>query len=106
MSLSTIPMIGDDELFEFLSTLDMYRVDNDEDKQDKAKKQRPSSSARIGFCKHPKHALYRQHTAKQVTTPRRGRPPKGTKAADFLVSDNRHLLEMTVRPLPKRLEAA
>lgn len=89
-------------------------------------------NTRVGYCEHPKHELYRHpdyqsfpsrpeptcrqtrcrqlcddhhfllHHQESPVTPRRGRPPKGTKPLDLT-----HPLgiAMTTRPLPKRLEA-
>ncbi|KAI8371776.1 uncharacterized protein BYT42DRAFT_647549 [Radiomyces spectabilis] len=71
---------------------------------------RNKSNARLGYCQHPKHIVYRQQPSTHATsTPRRGRPPKGTKTADKhlfgLPGSTSSPLQMTVRPLPKRLEA-
>lgn len=82
-----------------------------------------SNSTRVGQCEHPKHVLYRQEkytlvpsklpgeTSVLKATPRRGRPPKGTKSSEYLFStspvDNLNyypIVELSVRPLPKRLE--
>ncbi|ORZ00223.1 hypothetical protein BCR43DRAFT_133656 [Syncephalastrum racemosum] len=113
-----------------------------------AKLKRKSSNARMGYCQHPKHVAYRQEQPKYIYTassesrvqctqggsaqdktvvrlsaPRRGRPPKGTRAIDLQTinmtktgcpsvsggSDCPPSIafpwKMTVRPLPKRLEA-
>lgn len=59
---------------------------------------RKTSNARMGYCEHPKHFLYRQEPFTLGATPRRGRPPKGTKASDIVCPP------LTVRPLPRRLE--
>ncbi|KAJ8661282.1 hypothetical protein O0I10_003032 [Lichtheimia ornata] len=59
---------------------------------------RKTSNARMGYCEHPKHVLYRQEPFTLGATPRRGRPPKGTKASDLVCPP------LTVRPLPRRLE--
>jgi hypothetical protein len=62
----------------------------------------PTNVAKLGKCGHPKHLEYRREhflasQTKKVakTVPRRGRPPKGSNK----------VVELTVRPLPKRLEA-
>ena len=70
------------------------------------KKRRSSSNARIGYCQHPKHLDYREekNPTMMPPTPRRGRPPKGTKAIDKKTAREGHVWAMTVRPLPKRLE--
>lgn len=94
-----------------------------------------SKNTTVGYCQHPKHVSYRSDTpgyqalstataamTTTTTTPRRGRPPKGTKPIDRkrLVTDDASssvltgesslypgslLCKMTIRPLPKRLEA-
>lgn len=121
------------------------------------KKRMSVSNTRLGKCEHPKHCLYRQEkyilsthgpfAVDETTTvtaiqsiPRRGRPPKGSKATEFVystspipnnnadvddnavvetfpIADNTTtavptattpyypMVELTVRPLPKRLEA-
>lgn len=98
---------------------------------DKKKRIHSNLQTKIGKCEHPKHILYRQEnytlmsstsTAHETsfikTIPRRGRPPKGSKPSD--VMDTRitqypvmpssspvkfyPIVELTVRPLPKRLE--
>lgn len=80
-----------------------------------------SFQTKIGKCDHPKHVIYRQEkytlmpatatadeTSAMKTVPRRGRPPKGSKPSEvdeFPVSPvNYPIVELTVRPLPKRLE--
>lgn len=89
------------------------------------------ASAKLGQCEHPKHILYRQEkykllpsscpeeTSMMKTVPRRGRPPKGSKTSEFLFSTSPiiskdidsfqlphyPIVELTVRPLPRRLEA-
>lgn len=80
-----------------------------------------SFQTKIGRCEHPKHIIYRQEkytlmsstatpdeTSAMKTIPRRGRPPKGSKPSEldtFLISPiNYPIVELTVRPLPKRLE--
>ncbi|KAI8143164.1 hypothetical protein BJV82DRAFT_578885 [Fennellomyces sp. T-0311] len=68
------------------------------------KRRRTSSNARVGYCQHPKHLNYRQEATVAPPTPRRGRPPKGTKAIDRKTAKEGHVWPMTVRPLPKRLE--
>ncbi|KAI7870420.1 hypothetical protein BDF14DRAFT_1879387 [Spinellus fusiger] len=63
-----------------------------------------SPTTRTGYCQHPKHTYYRQHGINPFllpSTPRRGRPPKGTKEYPRLELS---AILMTVRPLPKRLE--
>ncbi|KAI7901156.1 uncharacterized protein BX663DRAFT_515135 [Cokeromyces recurvatus] len=90
--------------------------------------QKKATSTKIGYCEHPKHVFYRQErhmscsngnesaTSVMKATPRRGRPPKGSKATDFIYSTSPSsaflptdscypIVELTVRPLPKRLEA-
>jgi hypothetical protein len=95
-----------------------------------SKKQTP---AKLGQCEHPKHILYRQEkytllpscspeeTSMMKTVPRRGRPPKGSKTTELyplspsISKDNNNggfdlsypypIVELTVRPLPRRLEA-
>ncbi|KAG2231572.1 hypothetical protein INT48_002988 [Thamnidium elegans] len=82
------------------------------------KKNKKSNSlhTRIGKCEHPKHVIYRQekYTLLKPTAsadeksvlkalPRRGRPPKGSKAVEF-ERVSYPIVELTVRPLPKRLE--
>jgi hypothetical protein len=93
-----------------------------------------TTSAKLGQCEHPKHILYRQEkyillpacspeeTSMMKTVPRRGRPPKGSKTTEFQFPTSPILfkgsngssrfdlspypiVELTVRPLPKRLEA-
>lgn len=83
---------------------------------------RSTSGSKLGQCEHPKHVLYRQEkytlmpptetSSVMKTIPRRGRPPKGSKATEFLFStspvesgENYQIVELSVRPLPKRLEA-
>jgi hypothetical protein len=78
---------------------------------------KPSTQSKVGQCEHPKHVYYRQekpagnNTKKAAATPRRGRPPKGTKSSEYLFSTSptEHpyypIVELSVRPLPKRLEA-
>lgn len=68
--------------------------------------------SKIGHCEHPKHAVYRQEnyaftlseseSSALKTVPRRGRPPKGSKIKE---KHDYRLVALTVRPLPKRLEA-
>ncbi|OBZ85353.1 hypothetical protein A0J61_06600 [Choanephora cucurbitarum] len=90
----------------------------------KANQKRPPST-RFGFCEHPKHNYYRQEkylwnssTVNQALVmkaiPRRGRPPKGSKPTEHMLSTSsvyHHELgqfpsvELTVRSLPKRLES-
>lgn len=86
-------------------------------------KRSSSAGSKIGQCEHPKHVLYRRekHTlmppsetnSAMKTVPRRGRPPKGSKTTEFLFStspvdqgENQFypIVELSVRPLPKRLE--
>lgn len=84
-------------------------------------KKSSSIQTKIGRCEHPKHVIYRQEkytlmpstatadeTSVMKTVPRRGRPPKGSKLSEldeFPVSPvNYPIVELTVRPLPKRLE--
>ncbi|KAI9494464.1 hypothetical protein BDB00DRAFT_818149 [Zychaea mexicana] len=80
-------------------------------RQQSTKKRRSTSNARMGYCQHPKHLNYREENNSAVTctkaalTPRRGRPPKGTKAIDKKAVKEGYVWAMTVRPLPKRLEA-
>ncbi|KAI9475618.1 MAG: hypothetical protein EXX96DRAFT_573955 [Benjaminiella poitrasii] len=104
-------------------------------KRQSAEHPQPKKATKIGYCEHPKHVLYRQErhvvvSSQQGTgssdvssimkaTPRRGRPPKGSKATDFIYSSSASgftsgfayqdhyypIVELTVRPLPKRLEA-
>ncbi|GAA5807638.1 hypothetical protein MFLAVUS_001008 [Mucor flavus] len=75
-----------------------------------------SLHTKIGRCAHPKHIIYRQekYTLLKPTAsadeksvlkalPRRGRPPKGSKAVEFETVSS-PIVELTVRPLPKRLE--
>ncbi|KAI9334621.1 hypothetical protein BD770DRAFT_332739 [Pilaira anomala] len=74
---------------------------------------------KIGRCEHPKHIIYRQEKyillASTATPdeklvmkaiPRRGRPPKGSKSTEIeaISPVNYPIVELTVRPLPKRLE--
>lgn len=87
-------------------------------------KRSSSAGSKIGQCEHPKHVLYRRekHTfmpssetsSAMKTVPRRGRPPKGSKTTEFLLSTSPidqgesyyyPIVELSVRPLPKRLEA-
>lgn len=120
------------------------------------KKSVSKSNPRLGQCEHPKHSLYRQEkyilsthgilpsddvssATSLQSLPRRGRPPKGSKASEFVYSTSPipafaedtttmadaasssspaqqpasstfhvpcyPMVELTVRPLPKRLEA-
>ncbi|KAI9268909.1 hypothetical protein BDA99DRAFT_502967 [Phascolomyces articulosus] len=92
------------------------------------RKRKSTSNARIGYCQHPKHIDYREEnsintscsssppqcamkaaslssSSSTTMTPRRGRPPKGTKAIDKKGVEEGYIWAMTVRPLPKRLEA-
>ncbi|KAI9269698.1 hypothetical protein EDC94DRAFT_556799 [Helicostylum pulchrum] len=75
-----------------------------------------SLHTKIGRCAHPKHVIYRQekYTLLKPTAsadeksvlkalPRRGRPPKGSKPVEFETVSS-PIVELTVRPLPKRLE--
>ncbi|KAI8972990.1 hypothetical protein BDB01DRAFT_854217 [Pilobolus umbonatus] len=65
---------------------------------------KPKKVTKIGQCEHPKHILYRQEQyllPHAQSAPRRGRPPKGSKSIDM----DTPIVELTVRPLPKRLEA-
>ncbi|KAF7725819.1 hypothetical protein EC973_009242 [Apophysomyces ossiformis] len=105
MSPHVIPMLDNEEFLSFLSSLDIQPMSEKMVTTKKMKKKRTfSSRASLGICKHPKHTVYRQLPTKQLSTPRRGRPPKGTKAAELHLSKTPLTLEMTVRPLPKRLE--
>ncbi|KAI9321519.1 hypothetical protein BX666DRAFT_2118333 [Dichotomocladium elegans] len=65
-------------------------------------RRKTASNARLGYCQHPKHQMYRLDASMTGSplgaTPRRGRPPKGSKASDLIVP------ALTIRPLPKRLE--
>ncbi|KAI8087941.1 uncharacterized protein B0P05DRAFT_635165 [Gilbertella persicaria] len=88
--------------------------------------QRKSTSTKLGHCEHPKHVYYRQErhllmsnspdeASVMKAVPRRGRPPKGSKSTEYVLSTSSvhyshefsyyPLVELTVRPLPKRLEA-
>lgn len=80
------------------------------------KRNSTSNPNRIGRCEHPKHVIYRQEKytllkpsvsadEKSVlkALPRRGRPPKGSKSVEFETIQY-PIVELTVRPLPKRLE--
>lgn len=84
-----------------------------------------STNTSVGYCQHPKHLSYRSEApthqlSTTAATPRRGRPPKGTKPTDkkqlnvdasssAQSTDSPHFdllqCKMTIRPLPKRLEA-
>ncbi|KAI8378902.1 hypothetical protein BD560DRAFT_460156 [Blakeslea trispora] len=94
-------------------------------KRDTKSSPRRSSSTKFGYCEHPKHNYYRQEkylwassTLDQALVmkaiPRRGRPPKGSKSSEHLLSSLPHStdelvqfpsVELTVRSLPKRLES-
>lgn len=85
---------------------------NDQKASKRSKKKR-ISNARIGYCQHPKHMFYRQEQHESsdnaiANTPRRGRPPKGTKAIEKKQWMDAFCQPvawaMTVRPLPRRLE--
>lgn len=89
---------------------------SDKKKQAINNKKSNSLHTKIGRCAHPKHIIYRQekYTLLKPTAsadeklvlkalPRRGRPPKGSKAVEFETVSS-PIVELTVRPLPKRLE--
>ncbi|KAI8074420.1 hypothetical protein BC940DRAFT_315041 [Gongronella butleri] len=88
----------------------------------KSRKRTRSSNTRLGFCEHPQHYDYRQSsggdwpstgasgssmatsaTPIKAHLPRRGRPPKGMRAANRQLG--LHDVIMTTRPLPRRLAA-
>lgn len=85
------------------------------------KKASTLQQTKIGKCEHPKHVMYRQEkytlmpatatadeTSAMKTVPRRGRPPKGSKPSELdetlALPVHYPIVELTVRPLPKRLE--
>jgi hypothetical protein len=54
------------------------------------------------LCDHHHFLAHHHQQQESPVTPRRGRPPKGTKSSDLTHPSE---IVMTTRPLPKRLEA-
>lgn len=144
-SVALSPNLAQNTTAAMLASSDVYSCEQQPRKIVKPK--RKCSNARMGYCEHPKHIIYRQEQPTYISiaspesdtpcaqgsgsrdkaivrlsVPRRGRPPKGTRAIDLQTismvrasssdvpaeSNCLPLLsfpwKMTVRPLPKRLE--
>lgn len=110
-NLAIAEPIHDVEFLAYLANFSELSSDNSVSSTEEEKRKR-NHSTRVGHCEHPKHVFYREepfifeqdhHLIK--TIPRRGRPPKGSKPGDTKQKNGYRMVALTVRSLPKRLEA-